>query len=460
MAFLTLKSPLSAEERLERRRLILSDTLSLSALFVITVALAFVTNRFYQSYASHQQELANRWMVRGEAALNQGNPQAAIIALRSALAFAPGERQIEIKLAEALASAGRIQEATAYFNTLLESEPGNGMINLQLARLAARQNNVTPALDYYHRAIYGNWEGDGYVRRRQVRMELIDFLISERLDDEARNELLVAAGNAPEQDVQFLLQVAMAMEQAHQPGDALVAYQKAVRHDPSSLAAVEGVGRTAFALGHYAEAKQYLERAVNAPGFAEQSPGISGPSRDLLRQATRLLTLYPAPQLRAAARSQRILDDRKIALARLNSCLSSQAGGQQNAGSTSPAVPPATKRQTGTISLPDAIEAPLQSLASRFQHHGATQTGQPGNDASSVPKPADALAALSARWQAQPETMQVSRLESDPDLAQSTLQLIYDTERVTAQVCGPSTGDDALLLKIAQAPNAVEQEQE
>ena len=102
-----------------------------------------------------------------------------------------------IKLAEALASAGRIQEATVYFNALLESQQGSGVINLQLARLAARQGNESQAIEDYQRAIYGNWEGDGYVRRREVRFELINYLIAHQLLDQARSELLVASGNAP-----------------------------------------------------------------------------------------------------------------------------------------------------------------------------------------------------------------------------------------------------------------------
>ncbi|HEY4049175.1 MAG TPA: tetratricopeptide repeat protein [Acidobacteriaceae bacterium] len=455
MAILTSKYPLSVEERRERRRLILSDTLSLTTLFAITLALAFVTNRFYQSYASHQAELANRWRVRGEAALKAGHAQAAIVALRSALAYAPGERKIEIELAEALASAGRIPEATSYFNTLSESEPGSGIINLQLARLAARQNDVRQALEHYHRAIYGDWEGDGYVRRRQVRMEMINFLIAKHLDDEARTELLVAAGNAPEQDLQFHIEVAQAMEQAHDFVDALRTYRKILQHNPSSLAAAVGAGRTAFQLGRYAEARQYLERAVNNPSMAGQPVEVSRTARDLLRDVTRLLLLYPSPELRAKARSARILEDRQIALARLQSCLARQGTTPENSQKVVAAAPAAGKRESGSVSIPRALQGSLQSLESTFQHHPQKA------EADNAPKPAQGAAGLAdvlARWNEQPEKITLSRLESDPDLAQSIIQLIYDTERVTAQVCGPPGGDDALLLKIAQAPNAVEQE--
>src|SRR6201996_1345689 len=183
MSFFAVKSSFSPHERAERRHLIISDTLSLATLFAITALLAISTNYLYQSYASHQVELANRWLDRGEEAMREGKPQAAIDALSSALAFAPSDRNTEIKLAEALASAGRVQEATVYFNALLESQQGSGLINLQLARLAARQGNVNQAIEDYQKAIYGNWEGDGYVRRRDVCLELITYLrVHNRLD--------------------------------------------------------------------------------------------------------------------------------------------------------------------------------------------------------------------------------------------------------------------------------------
>ena len=93
MSFFALKSPLTASDRIERRRLIFADTLSLVTLFAITALLAVLTNYLYQSYASHQVELANRWLERGEQAMRDGKPQAAIDALSSALAFAPSRPQ-------------------------------------------------------------------------------------------------------------------------------------------------------------------------------------------------------------------------------------------------------------------------------------------------------------------------------------------------------------------------------
>jgi hypothetical protein len=72
--------------------------------------------------------------------------------------------------------------------------------------------------------------------------------------------------------------------------------------------------------------------------------------------------------------------------------------------------------------------------------------------------PVDPLEALVERWKELPVRLTLADLEKDPELAQAQIQLIYDTELITQQVCGAPAGDDALLLRIAQAPNQVEEE--
>jgi tetratricopeptide (TPR) repeat protein len=443
MSFFALKSPLTAGDRIERRRLIFADTLALVTLFAITALLAVMTNYLYQSYASHQVELANRWLERGEQALRDGKPQAAIDALSSALAFAPSDRNTQIKLAEALASAGRIQEATVYFNGLLESQQGSGLINLRLAQLAARQGNVNQAIEDYQRAIYGNWEGDGYVRRRDVRFELINFLIDHQLLDRARSELLVASGNAPQDDISVQLDIARMMERAQAPNEALHLYKTILHRHPSLREALEGAGGTAFQIGRYLEAKRYLARAQEGPGVDQEPKAVLDQSRDRLNEATRLLLLYPSSRLSLYERNVRILTGRKLAMARLAECTQDRP---QPANSDAASAPPPAVASKG----PNA----LQSLTSRF----TSRPTSPASNQAAAPPPVDPLQSLAERWKQLPTNISLATLENDPDLAQTQIQLIYDTELITQQVCGAPAGDDALLLKIAQAPNQVEEE--
>jgi tetratricopeptide (TPR) repeat protein len=446
MSFFALKSPLTASDRIVRRRLIFSDSLALVTLFATTALLAVLTNYLYQSYSSHQVELANRWLERGQQAMRDGKPLAAIDALSSALAYAPAQRTIEIQLAEALASAGRLQEASVYFNALLETQQGDGLINLQLARIVARQGNQSQAIEDYQRAIYGSWEGDGYVRRRSVRLELINYLISQKRLDQARNELLVASGNAPDDDITLQLDIARTMEQAKDPSDALNLYKKILRHHASLREALEGAGRTAFQLGRYLEAKRYLAHALEGPGVDQEPPAAIAQSRDRLSEATRLLQLYPSSRGGLRERSNRILEDRQLAMARLAECTQDKAAAKDSAGDSTaaPHSQPSSKPSSN----------PLASLASRFSRHTTPATQ---NQPAAAP-PVDPLQALAERWQQLPAKVSVTALEKDPELTQTQIQLIYDTEIITQEVCGAPSGDDALLLRIAQAPNQVEQE--
>src|ERR1700692_2476096 len=421
MSFFALKSPLSAADRVERRRLIFADTLSLVPLFAITALLAILTNYLYQSYASHQVSLAARWLQRGDQALRDNKPQAAIDALSSALAYAPNDRNTAIKLAEALASAGRVQEATVYFNALLESQQGSGVINLQLARLAARQGNESQAIEDFQKAIYGNWEGDGYVRRREVRFELINYLIANHRLDQARSELLVASGNAPADDISVQLEIARNMEQAQDPSDAFHVYRTILHHHPSLREALDGAGRTASNLGRYLEAKRYLARALELPATEadadESAVAALQQSRDQLSEASRILALYPSSRLNPHERDARILTARKLAMSRLTMCM--------NAKAAAPATPSAAP-------APKVSSNPLQSLASRFSR----QPSKPAGNQAAAPPAVAPLQALVERWQKLPPKVSSTELAKDPELAETEIQLIYDTELVTQQACG------------------------
>jgi Tfp pilus assembly protein PilF len=404
MSVFELRSPLSAEERLEKRKLIIRDVTALLSLFAITATLAVLTYFLFNSFSSHRQELGQRWLTRGHAAMASGHPEQAIQALRSALEYEPDQRQTEIELATALAAAGQDAEAIAYFNTLLESAPGDGLINLELARLAVKQGHEAQAVESYQRALDGTWQGDGYLRRLSVRLELARYLLSRGENLRARNQLLIASGNAPDEP-NIKLEIAGLLEQAHDPGSAFEIYRKIALGKPRRLEALQGAGRTAAELGRFLIAKQYLSKALNEPGFDAQPEAVRDAARNTLADAVHLLALYPAPDLTARARAERIWHDVKTARERWTECAENTGNGAGNAGGT-----------------------------------------------------ASHVAALAARWQQVPDNLKVLALERDPELEQTLMTLVYDTEVLTAQTCGAATGEDALLLKMAKAPWAVEEQ--
>lgn len=385
---------LTPDERLARRKLILRDALSLMTLFLITGVIFALTWLLHRSFEDHRAELGRRWKARGEQALHAGRPQDAIEALRSSLAYVP-DRGTEIELATALADAGNTTEAQAYFGTLWDSAPGDGTINLQLARLAARQGNESTAVLHYQAALDGTWQGNGYDRRREVRLELADYLIARNKPDEARAQLIIAAGNAPDNPA-IKIQIAGLMEKANDLESALGIYRSlAARHAPP-VAALAGAGRTAFALGMYRVAADYLSRALTNPAFTSFSESERASDRAMFATADRIQLLFPADDLPARLRAQRILTLRNAAKARLSAC-------------------------------------------------------------AATPAAAAALRDIAARWTQIPAHLSAGALEQQPDLEQTILQLVFDTETVAATSCGPPAADDALILRIAKNPGAVEQ---
>lgn len=365
------------------RQLILRDSITFLSLTAITVVLFVVTLILFRSFQEHRTDLAKRWSDRGLAALQANKPDKAITFYRTALSYAAGERSYELMLAEALAQANRIEEAYNYFLGLREERPGDGSINLQLARLATKKRDVQGSINFYRSSIYGNWEGDGGKRRREVRLELARYLIEQQQLGPAKTELLIAGGNAPD-DPELDITLANLLEQTGASSEALDLYQKALVHQPDNQDALRGAGKLAYDRGDYATALALLERGARQQPENEENTA-------LLAKARRIVQLKPDEMLPARERTERILVARAIAKERWNTC----------------------------ILQADLSQNPLESLRPRWADKNAT---------------ADRSALL-----------------HDSDKQKAALQLIYDTEIQTNSYCAAPTGDDALLLLLAQS---------
>jgi predicted Zn-dependent protease len=376
------------------RRLILRDSLSILSLLLGTVVLFAVTLFLFRSFSMHRADLAHQWSERGQAAMQAGKPEDAIVALRTALTYAPGTPEYEQLLAQALGEAGHIDESTQYFMGLWEAEPGNGFINLELARLAAKRNDHAAAVNFYRASIYGTWEGDGVPRRAEVRLELARYLIAQHQLPAARLELLIAGGNAPG-DYDRDMAIAGLLEQAQDANDAWTYYQRAAADRPDDLAALEAGGRLAYQVGDYEEAHRLLTRVHFE---SEANHAVENPEDvAMMNDAARILELMPLPKLSARERTGRTLAARAIAKQRFDDC---------------------------SAQYPPTMKAP------------------------------PSLDALSARWAGPDGTESAAALLRDPDLQDAAMRLVYDTEILTDKICNSATGDDALLLRLATHPNA------
>ena len=408
--FFRASTPLTPAERLAKRHLVLKDTLALLSIFAVTCVLAVLTWLIFRSYSQHQSDAAARWKRRGEEALKHNNAQAAVYDLRTSLGYGPDDPGTEIELAQALTEIGTprsLEEAAVYLNTLWEKEPGNGNINLQLARVLARQGQVASDLEHYHAAVYGVWEGEGAVQGRQARLEMVRYQISLGRFNDARGELLIAAGN--DTSTPTLMEVAGLLAEAHAPADALHLYQEVAARRPVVVQALEGTGQMAFLLARYRTARTYLDRALNASNATHPLMDRALVEKNL-RIANAVMAIYPSPELPQRERLRRVVRAYEVARKRYMACANGTSG----------------------------------------------QSNGPQNGRAQIENN-DQMTALGNRWQSERPRLTVAALADSAQLEQATMQLVYDTEQVTERVCGEPTGEDEALLRIATSPDSVDQ---
>lgn len=373
---------------LTRRNLLLRDSLSFVSLVALTVVLFGLTLLLFHSFTAHRDALARRWAERGTQNMRDGRPEQAITALRTALTYAPDDRGYELLFAQALGEAGRTDESYAYFMTLWEGQPGSGFINLELARLAAKRGDRTSAIEFYRASIYGTWEGDGVVRRSQVRLELARYLIDARQLDPARMELLIAAGNSPE-TAEFDRTIADLLSEAQDDADASKYYRKAVAAAPRDFATLASAGRFAYNNGDFAGAQKLLSRAEAVR--AERREPVDTELSPMRANAARVRELLPGSDSPSRENAGRVHLAQKIAKKRLDAC--------------------------ATPSMGENANAVIQTLTARWLGPDGTADG----------------AAL-----------------RDPGVQADVMRLVFDTELATAKICSAATGDDALLLFAAK----------
>jgi tetratricopeptide (TPR) repeat protein len=191
-------------------------------------------------------------------------------------------------------------------------------VNLELARLAAGKRDVPEALRYYHNALYGIWSGDRInERQRDVRAELIHFLIAEQARERAQSEILALAYHLPN-DISAHLELGDMFAGVGDSQRSYSEFELVLRSEPRNELALAGAGSAAFQLRRYAEAAQLLG----------QLPPSASTSHEILNLATLAANNDPLDRrLVDRERSQRVISGFDQASATLNSCIAKTAGG-------------------------------------------------------------------------------------------------------------------------------------
>jgi tetratricopeptide (TPR) repeat protein len=413
---------------------------------VVLLAAIFCTATIFAArfYQAKQLQLGQMYFGRGQAALAAGQPHPAIQDFRDALYYSHDDPEYRLRLAEALVAADRIPEAQSYLLTLWQDEPSNSTVNLQLARLAAKQDNTQAALRYYHGAIYGLWpEAAAAARRLQTRLELIHYLLGLHDTTQADGELIALTSELP-RNAAAHVQVGRLFLQTGDQERALQQFQHALHLDPRDASAALGAGQAAFDLGQYRSAERYLDRAARLRFRSSQV-------QELLITTRLILGLDPYQQgLSSSQRARRIAQSFNYAQQRLRQCAAAKGISLQAASA------PATQaglKSSAPNNGPAAAAPARQSAAGLMAKILGRVEGSP---VAPPPPPAPAtqdavqMQQLAQEMSQKKRNVRTYKLERDPQLADSVLQMVSQAENLTAQQCGSPRGADLALLLLSR----------
>jgi len=290
----------------------------LAMLAVLGVIFFLAVAGLSRIYHAQRDALGRRWFTRGLTDLKAERFDRAITEFRSALLYSRDEYAYQLNLAEALVGSKRSGEAYSYLVNLWERQPEDGVVNLELARIAAQRGETELTERYYHNTIYATWPSDQEGRRRDTRLELIEYLLSIGAKAQAQSELIALEENIGE-DAAQQKRMGDLFLRAGDYEHALASYRLALKSDRQNEAAVAGAGLAAFLLGRYPLAERYLQTAV------EESPN-DRQSADRLKTTQLVLRMDPfRRQLSVAERSKLVVEAFSTAGRRLSFCVTPKA---------------------------------------------------------------------------------------------------------------------------------------
>ena len=370
-------------------------------LLILTLAAAVsfaAVSHLVVRFNANQQARGRKLYAQGLADASASQYNDAIAAFRAALTCEPTNSQYQLSLARALRDSNDprlLDEAESYLIALWQRAPQDAAVNLALARVEAHRGSIEDATRYYHNAMYGEWKSDPDANRNKARIELIQFLLKQGVPDKAESEMMALATSLPS-DAAAHLQAAQLFEQAQDYPNALAQYEEVLRLNPANSSALAGAGQAAYRTGNYATAQRYLEAAVKANSQ-------DGESRELLATTDLILRANPfQSHISDAERNRRITAALSQAEKRLAECA----------------------QQTGVdLKVPATVTAsPLSSLESRLTD-------------------------------IQPN---LARLHSpaETDLPDTIMDVVFQTEQQTKDICGMPQGLDLALLLISEKREA------
>ena len=296
-------------------RILNSEIVLLAALSVGAVGVFIFTRHMAAHERQLRRKIAAVWFERGMQYMQAGETGKAVASFRSATANVENDPRSMLALANALAVENHTQQALTLLVRLRDSDPENPDVNLSLARLAAQQGEVQEAVRYYQSALYGRWPNHRLDQRRQVRLELVRFLLAHQQQYLATSELYVLENRTPD-SVAAHIELAKLFAEANDLLHAFEEYAAASRLDGSNVEALTAAGHLAFQMGNYRLAEPYLRAAQEANPDSQQTHQLLTLTRAVLSSDPRL------PHLTQGDRQKRLEAGLEVSLKRVEDCLS------------------------------------------------------------------------------------------------------------------------------------------
>ncbi len=363
-------------KRFDLRLYLKQQPVMLALLAILGIVFFLAVAGLSRTYHAQRDALGNRWFSRGVVDLGAEHYDSAVTDFRAALLYARDNYDYQLNLAEALIGLRRTSEAYSYLMNLWERQPENGLVNLELARIAAQRGQTEQAQRYYHNAIYAVWPGDQESKRRETRLELIEYLLNINASAQAQAELIALEENLGEDPAQQK-RVADLFLRAQDYEHALAAYRLSLRANRHEEDALAGAGWAAFQLGRYPLAERYLQAAVTENPHDTQS---------MDRLKTTQLVLHMDPfrrQIRMSERDRIVVEAFATAGKRLSSCAAPKASG----GSTSsePSLDDAWAKMKPRISEPELRRNPdlveqAMDLVFAIERQSSATCGSPAGE--------------------------------------------------------------------------------
>lgn len=290
-----------------------AQTFLLIALALTIVGLFVLATLVVNAYGQMQARLGTEWYDRGVSDLRSGNAEKAVIDLRTALSYSR-EASYRLELARALVAANRVPEAREYLLSLWERQPGSAELNLELARVSATSQAIPAAIGYFEAAVYGAWDSNPDLNRRNTRLELARFLLKNNDKQRALPVLGALASDLPP-DPELRTEVGTMLLQAGDAAAARQQFESALHLKRNYAPAISGAGAAAYASNDFTAAQRYLET------YLRGNPN-DATAKTMLEVVRTAMNIDPLrPRLSSPERRARVLRLFSDAEERVNACI-------------------------------------------------------------------------------------------------------------------------------------------